>query len=39
VGEGIQELRVLRKTESGVTEEAILPVQFVPMTGEARDGR
>jgi protein-L-isoaspartate(D-aspartate) O-methyltransferase len=35
VGEGYQELRVLRRTEQGFAEESVLPVRFVPMTGEA----
>jgi protein-L-isoaspartate(D-aspartate) O-methyltransferase len=32
-----QELRRLTRTETGVQEEMLLPVFFVPMTGEARE--
>jgi protein-L-isoaspartate(D-aspartate) O-methyltransferase len=32
-GHGFQELRVLRRTESGLETLATLPVRFVPMTG------
>ena len=35
VGEHRQTLTVLTRTDEGVTEEATLPVLFVPMTGEA----
>lgn len=35
VGEHRQTLTVLVRTDQGVTEEAVLPVLFVPMTGEA----
>lgn len=34
VGEFVQELVVVDKTESGLTMENVLPVRFVPMTGE-----
>ncbi|MEJ2218069.1 MAG: protein-L-isoaspartate(D-aspartate) O-methyltransferase [Gemmatimonadota bacterium] len=34
VGEIVQTLRVLRKTESGLEEVASLPVRFVPMVGK-----
>jgi protein-L-isoaspartate(D-aspartate) O-methyltransferase len=37
VGEGFQELLVLERTPSGVTRRAVLPVRFVPMTGEAQN--
>jgi protein-L-isoaspartate(D-aspartate) O-methyltransferase len=37
VGSYNQELKLLHKTENGVTEETILPVRFVPMTGEAEE--
>jgi protein-L-isoaspartate(D-aspartate) O-methyltransferase len=37
VGDQYQDLRVLRKTERGVVEEASLPVRFVPMVGRPRD--
>ena len=38
VGEsGFQELRVLRRTESGLETLATLPVRFVPMTGKPRN--
>ncbi len=36
VGEGIQELLVIERTSSGVTRRSVLPVRFVPMTGEAQ---
>ena len=36
VGEGWQELRVLTRTEQGFDERGVLPVRFVPMTGEAQ---
>ena len=36
VGEGIQELRVITRTASGLREEPSIPVRFVPMTGEAQ---
>jgi protein-L-isoaspartate(D-aspartate) O-methyltransferase len=32
-----QELRVLTRTPEGFTERTVIPVRFVPMTGEARD--
>lgn len=38
VGGYYQELIQLTKTESGVSERRIIPVRFVPMTGEARRG-
>lgn len=39
VGErgGVQELRLLRKTEAGIERESVLPVRFVPMTGESEN--
>ena len=37
VGEGIQELLVIERTSSGVTRRSVLPVRFVPMTGEAQN--
>jgi protein-L-isoaspartate(D-aspartate) O-methyltransferase len=37
VGEGIQELLVIERSESGVTRRSVLPVRFVPMTGEAQN--
>jgi protein-L-isoaspartate(D-aspartate) O-methyltransferase len=36
VGEGVQELLVVERTASGVTRRSVLPVRFVPMTGEAQ---
>ncbi len=36
VGEAWQELLRITRTTDGVTREAILPVRFVPMTGEAQ---
>jgi protein-L-isoaspartate(D-aspartate) O-methyltransferase len=35
VGDFYQELEVIKKTESGVLREKVIPVRFVPMTGEA----
>ena len=35
VGDAVQDLRVITKTEDGAREESVLPVRFVPMTGEA----
>ena len=35
VGEGVQRLTVITRTEKGFREETLLPVRFVPMTGEA----
>jgi protein-L-isoaspartate(D-aspartate) O-methyltransferase len=37
VGDRSQELRVLTRTSSGFDERTVLPVRFVPMTGEAQD--
>lgn len=37
VGEHFQELKLITKTESGVVEKNVLPVRFVPMTGEAQE--
>ena len=37
VGEYYQELEVITKTTSGVEREKIIPVRFVPMTGEAEN--
>lgn len=39
VGRRWQELRLVRKTAEGIDVESILPVRFVPMTGEARNDR
>jgi len=36
VGDFFQELRVIVKTEKGTYDRDVLPVRFVPMTGEAR---
>jgi protein-L-isoaspartate(D-aspartate) O-methyltransferase len=38
IGEHEQELEVIRNTEEGVRVERVLPVRFVPMTGEVREG-
>jgi protein-L-isoaspartate(D-aspartate) O-methyltransferase len=38
VGSGIQELRVLRRTKSGLDTLHTLPVRFVPMTGKPKPG-
>ncbi|HJZ11306.1 MAG TPA: protein-L-isoaspartate(D-aspartate) O-methyltransferase [Acidobacteriota bacterium] len=35
VGDFYQELEVVTKTDSGIKREKIIPVRFVPMTGEA----
>ncbi|MGB9597475.1 MAG: protein-L-isoaspartate O-methyltransferase, partial [Candidatus Poribacteria bacterium] len=37
VGLGIQELKLLTKTDNGTIEKSIIPVRFVPMTGEAQE--
>ncbi len=37
VGEEYQELILLKKTEDGVERSSIIPVMFVPMTGEAEE--
>jgi protein-L-isoaspartate(D-aspartate) O-methyltransferase len=37
VGELYQELEVITKTARGIEREKIIPVRFVPMTGEAED--
>ncbi len=37
VGDYYQELLQITKTEDGVVERRIIPVRFVPMTGEAQD--
>jgi len=37
VGEGFQELLVLERGERGVSRRSVLPVRFVPMTGEAQN--
>lgn len=37
VGEGFQELLVLERTETGLSRRSVLPVRFVPMTGEAQN--
>jgi protein-L-isoaspartate(D-aspartate) O-methyltransferase len=39
VGEAYQELVVLTKTDKGVEREDIIPVRFVPMTGEVQKNR
>jgi protein-L-isoaspartate(D-aspartate) O-methyltransferase len=39
IGDSDQRLVVLEKTPHGVERTAVLPVRFVPMTGEARRGR
>ncbi len=36
VGSEYQELKLIRKTEQGIIEADIIPVRFVPMTGEAQ---
>lgn len=39
VGTSFQELLLLRKTAEGLSRERLIPVRFVPMTGEAQDQR
>jgi protein-L-isoaspartate(D-aspartate) O-methyltransferase len=36
VGTGVQELRILRRTEKGLELLRTLPVRFVPMTGKPK---
>jgi len=36
VGSMLQELKLLTKTKDGIKEKSIIPVRFVPMTGEAQ---
>jgi protein-L-isoaspartate(D-aspartate) O-methyltransferase len=36
VGSMFQELKLITKTSKGITEKSIVPVRFVPMTGEAQ---
>ena len=36
---GHQELMVLTRTEDGFDQRTVIPVRFVPMTGEAQDGQ
>ena len=38
LGEEFQELYVFQKTAQGLTQEAIIPVQFVPMVGRVQTG-
>ena len=39
VGEWMQELRVYSRTPEGIEAESVVPVAFVPMTGEVRERR
>jgi protein-L-isoaspartate(D-aspartate) O-methyltransferase len=39
VGRGVQSLTVLTRTPDGILREEVLPVRFVPMTGEAQRPR
>ena len=39
VGERYQELKLLVKSESGIEEREVIPVRFVPMTGEVQKRR
>jgi protein-L-isoaspartate(D-aspartate) O-methyltransferase len=39
VGEGDQELVVVKRTPAGLSRRTLLPVRFVPMTGEAQQRR
>jgi len=36
VGSMFQELKLITRTEKGITEKNVVPVKFVPMTGEAQ---
>jgi len=36
VGATFQVLKLLTKTENGMKEKGVIPVRFVPMTGEAQ---
>lgn len=38
VGRFMQELHILEKKDGGLQQKAVLPVRFVPMTGEAQRG-
>jgi protein-L-isoaspartate(D-aspartate) O-methyltransferase len=37
VGEFSQDLLLIRKNDTGMTQQSVIPVRFVPMTGEIRD--
>jgi len=39
VGDRSQSVLRVRRTESGYERESLLPARFVPMTGEAQEGR
>jgi len=39
VGDRSQSVLRIRRTELGYERESLLPVRFVPMTGEAQEGR
>ncbi|MXZ72463.1 MAG: protein-L-isoaspartate(D-aspartate) O-methyltransferase [Acidobacteria bacterium] len=39
VGSFYQDILIVTKTETGTTTQSVLPVRFVPMTGEAQEGR
>jgi len=39
VGSGLQELMEITRTEEGIVERRVIPVRFVPMTGEAQESR
>lgn len=39
VGSMFQELMLITKTDNGIVEKSIIPVRFVPMTGEAQERR
>jgi protein-L-isoaspartate(D-aspartate) O-methyltransferase len=38
VGDRLQQLQLLTRTETGVETRTVIPVRFVPMTGEVRSG-
>ena len=39
VGDERQQMTIITRTEKGYREETVLPVRFVPMTGEAQQSR
>ena len=39
VGSMFQELKLITKTDKGIVERSVIPVRFVPMTGEAQERR
>ena len=39
IGSFFQDLKLIIKTEDGIVTKSIIPVRFVPMTGEAQEHR